>query len=167
VQLDGADSTEVWGVFRAGRRARVSGLSTRVDSAGLSFDAAHDGFRRLPGSPRHRRRWSLAEGGLRIDDLISGRGRHEIVVRWQLAVGWAVQVTGDTASISGTEGAFTAAVAASCPARLAVQARPVAAGFGSTADAPVLTCTVNAYLPVGVTTTWSRAPDGADSERMS
>ena len=29
VQVDGADSTEVWGVFRAGRRARVSGLAVR------------------------------------------------------------------------------------------------------------------------------------------
>ena len=30
VQVDGADSTEVWGVFRAGRRARVSGLAVHV-----------------------------------------------------------------------------------------------------------------------------------------
>ena len=29
VQVDGADSTEVWGVFRAGRRARVSGLAVQ------------------------------------------------------------------------------------------------------------------------------------------
>src|SRR6202034_1118234 len=41
VQLDGADSTEVWGAFRAGRRARISDLSARVNSASLSFDATH------------------------------------------------------------------------------------------------------------------------------
>ena len=62
VQVDGADSTEVWGVFRAGRRARVSGLAARVDSSGFTCEAAHDGFRRLPGRPRHRRRWSLDRG---------------------------------------------------------------------------------------------------------
>jgi hypothetical protein len=115
----------------------------------------------------HRRRWSLTGGELRVEDTITGRGQHEVVVRWQFAVGWAVQVTGDTALISGSEGTFAAAVAASCPARLAVQTRPVAVGFGSTVDAPVLTCMVNAHLPVGITTTWSRALGGADSERMS
>ena len=34
VQVDGADSTEVWGVFRAGRRARVSGLAVHADALG-------------------------------------------------------------------------------------------------------------------------------------
>ena len=92
VQLDGADSTEVWGVFRAGRRARVSGLAARADSSGVTCEAAHDGFRRLPGRPLHRRRWSLASDGLRVDDMVTGRGRHEIVIRWQLAAGSAVRL---------------------------------------------------------------------------
>src|SRR5260370_1258281 len=87
VQVDGADSTEVWGVFRAGRRARVSGLAVLADSSGLACEAVHDGFRRLPGRPLHRRRWSLTEGGLRVEDLVTGRGRHEIVIRWQLSAG--------------------------------------------------------------------------------
>ena len=118
VQLDGADSTEVWGVFRAGRRARVSGLSARVERAGLSFDAAHDGFRRLPGRPRHRRRWSLTEDRLRVDDLISGRGRHEIVIRWQLAADSAVRIYGGTALVTGPAGAFRVAVEAADPVLL-------------------------------------------------
>ena len=66
VQVDGTDSTEVWGVFRVARRARVSGLAVRADSSGLSCEAVHDGFRRLPGRPLHRRRWSLTEDGLRV-----------------------------------------------------------------------------------------------------
>ena len=89
VQVDGANSTEVWGVFRAGRRARVSGLAARAGSPAITFEAAHDGFRRLPGHPRHHRRWSLASDGLRVEDVVAGRGRHEVVIRWQLArVGW-------------------------------------------------------------------------------
>ncbi len=68
VQVDGADSTEVWGVFRAGRRARVSGLAAHADSSGVTCEAAHDGFRALRGRPLHRRRWSLTSGGLRVDD---------------------------------------------------------------------------------------------------
>ena len=156
VQLDGADSTEVWGVFRAGRRARVSGLSARVDSAGVSFDAAHDGFRRLPGRPRHRRRWSLTEDRLRVDDLVSGQGRHEIVIRWQLAAGSAVRIYGGTALVTGPAGAFEVATEATDQVLLTSQTRPVAAGFGSTADAPVLTCRIQASLPAWASTVWAR-----------
>ena len=87
VQVDGADSTEVWGVFRAGRRARVSGLAVHAGPSGITCEAVHDGFRCLPGRPLHHRRWSLTSDELQVEDLVTGRGRHEIVIRWQLAVG--------------------------------------------------------------------------------
>ena len=157
MQLDGGDSTEVWDVFRAGRRARVSGLSARVDSAGVSFGAAHDGFRRLPGRPRHRRRWSLAEDRLRVDDLISGRGRPEIVIRWQLAADSTVRIYGGTALVTGPAGDFRVAVEAADPVLLTTETRQVAAGFGSTTDAPVLTCRIQASLPAWASTIWARA----------
>ena len=32
LEVDGRDSTEVWGAFRAGRRARVLGVSARADT---------------------------------------------------------------------------------------------------------------------------------------
>jgi uncharacterized heparinase superfamily protein len=157
VQLDGTDSTEVWGVFRAGRRARVSGLSARIGSAGVSFDAAHDGFRWLPGRPCHRRRWSLTDAGLRVDDLISGQRQHEIVIRWQLAAGSAVRIYGGTALVTGPAGAFQVAAEATDQVLLTSEIRPVAAGFGSTADAPVLTCRIQASLPAWASTVWARA----------
>ncbi len=59
VTVDGADSTEVWGAFRAARLARVSGIKAGADGSLLTAEAGHDGFRRLPGRPRHHRRWSL------------------------------------------------------------------------------------------------------------
>ena len=59
VEVDGADSTEVWGAFRAARRARVRGVAARSEPDGVTIEAAHDGFRRLRGQPVHRRRWSL------------------------------------------------------------------------------------------------------------
>jgi uncharacterized heparinase superfamily protein len=164
VEVDGADSTEVWGVFRAGRRARVSGLAARADSSGISCEAVHDGFRWLPGHPLHRRRWRLTSGGLRVDDLVAGRGRHEIVIRWQLAAGSAVRVADGTALVTSPAGDFSVAIAATGPVRLAVETRPVAAGFGSTADAPVLTCRMDAALPARVTTAWSRASLSAGGE---
>jgi uncharacterized heparinase superfamily protein len=164
VQVDGADSTEVWGTFRAGRRARVSELAAEANRVGIRCEAVHDGFRHRPGRPRHRRRWTLAAGGLLVEDGVTGRGRHEVVVRWQLAPDWSVRVAGDTAHLYGPAGAFTATVTATVPVLLAAASRPVAAGFGVRADAPVLTCRADAPLPVLITTTWSRAAGGAHAE---
>ena len=167
VEVDGANSTEVWGVFRAGRRARVSGLAAHADSFALTFEAAHDGFRCLPGRPLHHRRWSLTSGELRVEDLVAGRGRHELVIRWQLAVGSAVHVAGRTALVITPAGAFSVTVATTIPVQLAVETRPVAAGFCSTADAPVLTCRMEAVLPARAITVWSRARGRAGEERTT
>jgi uncharacterized heparinase superfamily protein len=165
LEVDGTDSTEVWSVFRAGRRARVTGLTAVADASGVACEAAHDGFRRLRGRPIHRRRWSLTGDGLRVDDLVAGRGRHEIVIRWLLVPGSAVRVWGDTASVSGPAGAFGVTVAASGAVELSVETRPVAVAFGSTADAQVLTCRMRAVLPVHFTTAWSRARARVGEER--
>ncbi|MGD0242898.1 MAG: alginate lyase family protein [Streptosporangiaceae bacterium] len=160
VQLDEADSTEVWGTFRAGWRARVSGLAAEASGVGIRCEAVHDGFRHLPGRPRHRRRWTLTIGGLLVEDAITGRGQHEVVVRWQLAPGWSVRVAGDTAHLYGPAVAVVATVSANVPVLLAAASRPVAAGFGVRTDAPVLTCRADAALPVLITTAWSRAAGG-------
>jgi len=167
VGVDGTDSTEVWAVFRAGRRARVSGLTARVDSSRVICEAAHDGFRGLPGRPLHRRRWSLSGDGLRVEDVVAGRGRHKIAIRWQLAVGSTVRVDGGTAFVVGQAGAFSVAVAASRPVLLTAEIRPVATDFGSTVDAPALTCRIDAALPVRLTTVWSRARDRAGREETA
>jgi uncharacterized heparinase superfamily protein len=161
VQVDGADSTEVWGVFRAGRRARVSGLAAHADAARITCEAVHDGFRGLRGRPLHHRRWSLTSDGLRVEDTVTGQGRHEIVIRWHLAAGSTVRVTDGTAFVTSPAGAFAVTVAATAPVALATETWAVAAGFGSTADAPVLTCRMDAALAVGITTVWSRHSRGS------
>ena len=165
VQVDEADSTEVWGVFRAGRRARVSGLAVHAGAARITCEAVHDGFRGLRGRPLHHRRWSLTSDGLRVEDTVTGQGRHKIVIRWQLAAGSTVRVADGAAFVTSSAGAFAVTVAATAPVALATETRAVAAGFGSTADAPVLTCRVDAALAVGITTVWSRTSGGADGER--
>jgi Heparinase II/III-like protein len=167
VQVDAADSTEVWGVFRAGRRARVSGVAVHADDARITCEAVHDGFRGLRGRPVHHRRWSLSKDGLQVEDLVTGRGRHEIVIRWQLATGTTVQVADRSALVTSPAGDFSVTVAATAPVRLSAETRAVAAGFASTADAPVLTCRLDARLAVGVTTVWNRARGSAVGERAT
>ena len=72
VMLDGQDSSEVWGGFRTARRARVHERSSSATPPPLSVQAAHDGYRRLPGRNVHQRRWLLDERSLCIEDRISG-----------------------------------------------------------------------------------------------
>ncbi len=106
VQIDGADSSEVWGGFRVARRARVWGVRVRQGEADLAavsdeglparpvmvpaapaiaasgtplqVSAAHDGYRRLPGRPVHHRTWDLTEGGFSVTDAIEGEYRTAI-----------------------------------------------------------------------------------------
>jgi hypothetical protein len=163
LEVDRCDSTEVWGAFRAGRRARVQGVSARADAETVMVEAAHDGYRGLPGRPRHHRRWTLGAGELRVDDTVTGRGRHRLVVRWQLAPGARLRLIPGGAEVSTRAGQFTvdvtttqSACAAGQPA-LTVALAEVGTGFGRTVRAPVLGCAWQAELPVQIRTVWRRS----------
>lgn len=69
LEIDGCNSSEVWGGFRVGRRAHVSGLIIREDN---TVSAEHDGYHFLPGSPTHKRSCSLMRKQLLINDYVSG-----------------------------------------------------------------------------------------------
>jgi hypothetical protein len=86
VEVDEADQTEVWGTFRAARRAHptVHGVSA---SNGLTVTASHDGYRRLPGSPVHTRTVRLGPDELVVDDRVDGAGHHRATLCWHFAAG--------------------------------------------------------------------------------
>jgi uncharacterized heparinase superfamily protein len=161
VEVDGTDSTEVWGAFRAGRRARVYGAGTSREPGGVTAEAAHDGYRRLPGRPVHRRCWSLTAAGLRVDDEVTGGQRHAVAVRWHLAPGAAVHLRAGGAVVTTAAGDFEVSVSAWTRLRLGVEPGMVATGFQSTTVAPALTCRIEAGLPVRVSTCWRRTPGGS------
>jgi uncharacterized heparinase superfamily protein len=73
VEVDGQSSSEVWSGFRVARRARPFGIAIRKTNAAITVEAAHDGYRRLPGRPVHRRAWCLGLDGLAVRDEIIGR----------------------------------------------------------------------------------------------
>jgi uncharacterized heparinase superfamily protein len=72
VVLDGQDSSEVWGGFRVARRATVSGRQRQDRADEMLLTATHDGYRRLPGRPVHRRTWRLTGDRLAIADNVEG-----------------------------------------------------------------------------------------------
>jgi uncharacterized heparinase superfamily protein len=76
VTIENFDSSEVWSGFRVARRAKPFGLA--MDEAGdiIRIRCAHDGYRRLPGRPVHRREWRFNPNGLTISDEISGCFSH-------------------------------------------------------------------------------------------
>ncbi|GHD14274.1 heparinase II/III family protein [Tianweitania populi] len=73
--IDGFDSSEVWSGFRVGRRAHPHDLHIVQGHNETSITASHDGYRFLPGSPMHHRRWRLGAGTLTIQDEVSGPPR--------------------------------------------------------------------------------------------
>jgi uncharacterized heparinase superfamily protein len=159
VQLGRHDSTEVWGAFRAGRRAAVHGVRASVGDGGVTLAAAHDGYRHLAGRPLHHRRWSLRDSELRIDDMVSGQGSHQVTARWHFAPGSRVRLVPGGAVVTPASGAFTVQVNVSAPAglTLTIAVAEVSAGFGRTVPVPVLACTVHRELPVAIQTSWRRA----------
>jgi uncharacterized heparinase superfamily protein len=71
VTVSGRNSSDVWSGFRVGRRASPIDPRVARESEALIAEAAHDGYRYLPGHPLHRRRWQLSPNALRIEDTVS------------------------------------------------------------------------------------------------
>mgnify|MGYP002279991245 CR=1 FL=1 len=76
VEINGENSSEVWGGFRVARRARVREVTTgRSTGGGYFVEAWHDGYTRLPGQPVHRRRIELSESAIQCVDTVVGKHR--------------------------------------------------------------------------------------------
>jgi hypothetical protein len=137
----------------------VHGVSASAGEDMVTVEAAHDGYRSLPGRPVHRRRWELRAAELRVDDAVTGKGRHQVVVRWHLAPGTRLRLVPGGAVVATPGGEFTVTVTADtadAPVITAAQAE-VSAGFSSTVTAPVLACALHPELPVRISTVWRRS----------
>ncbi|GAB1458706.1 hypothetical protein MASR2M50_04800 [Thauera sp.] len=104
VVVDGLDSSEVWGGFRVARRAHPHGLQVREDGQGAVVRCSHDGYRWLPGRPRHTRQWALHAAELVVDDELAGDYR-EAVAQYRFHPDVAVSIEADgrsgTAALAG------------------------------------------------------------------
>jgi uncharacterized heparinase superfamily protein len=99
VEIDGQSSSEVWASFRVARRARVRDVSCGTAGGVLTVEAAHDGYRRLPGRPLHWRRWAFDDGCMTVADRVTPAAGHQALARFHL--GPDVTATRD---VSGREG---------------------------------------------------------------
>jgi hypothetical protein len=95
VCINGTDSSEVWHIFRVGRRARPLDVEVATSQNDLSASASHSGYDHLPGRPRHRRTVGVVADGLfRISDQITGYGRARVSGGLLLAPGWKAELHG-------------------------------------------------------------------------
>ena len=70
VEINGENSSEVWGGFRVARRAFPIGLE--VDKTAKKVHCGHNGYRRLKGSPIHWRTWTGEGNKVVVTDRVKG-----------------------------------------------------------------------------------------------
>jgi uncharacterized heparinase superfamily protein len=83
VLVGGQDSSEVWGGFRVARRAYPFDLQIQDEAGVLQVACSHDGYKRLPGAPVHRRTWAMNTRSLQVTDSVIG-GTHTALARYIL-----------------------------------------------------------------------------------
>lgn len=105
VTVDDADQSEFWSAFRVARRAGaqveewgaepparggIRGGTTQGPAPPFRLVGSHDGYRRLAGSPVHRREIEAGPGWLRVaDEVVGGKGQ---TVRARLLLGPSIEV---------------------------------------------------------------------------
>jgi len=111
-----AEPCELYGSFRAGRRARVRLERCEAYGPALAIEGSHDGFERLCGRPRVHRRLIASRRGLHVFDHVTGgagqpvrsqlllhpdaevtRGRGELLIRMgelslRLETRWPIEI---------------------------------------------------------------------------
>lgn len=166
VIVDGLDSTEVWGAFRAGRRARPRLVSANDHPGVFEVTAGHDGYRHLPGRPLHWRTWRVDASGVRLLDRVTGTGWHRIELVLTFAAGVDVTIRPTHPAAAGTPGAASGVeellvtvggterlvVRTDGKGRWRVRRSWRAAGWSRTVPAPTAVLTVEDRLPIQLST---------------
>ncbi|MGI8807521.1 MAG: heparinase II/III domain-containing protein [Acidimicrobiales bacterium] len=150
VTVDDVDQTEVWGTFRAARLARATLEGSDDDGRTIAVVASHDGYRRLPGAPVHRRTWRVTPGQVEILDQIVGHGEHRI--RSQLLL---TRAGGCTVTWSGPP-----------TQRVSEGAGRYATGFGQVHDGHLMSAAWQGRLPVALGATLHLDGPAPDAGRV-
>ncbi len=115
LSFDDADQADFFGSFRCGRRPNVEILAYTATNDGFTLEGTHDGFRNLPGSPRHIRRFNVAPNRIEIEDRIEGTSSRPASIGFLLHPAVEVTVSGQEARVR--LGGIDIAVSSSRPIR--------------------------------------------------
>lgn len=157
VCVDRTNSSEVWHIFRVGRRARPFDVAIRSDSGSLDASAAHDGYRHL-GNVTHRRRVRVRDAGpLVVEDRVEApsqsRSSHHVEGGWLLEPAWTVKPSPHGWELRREEKAVRVQLQSTTDLRLTVENRPWHPRFGIEAPTNRLVWRWEGELPIEVRTT--------------
>ena len=153
VCVDGTDSSEVWHIFRAGRRARPIDVQVVADETHFDASAAHDGYRHLGGVLHHRRVQLTTAETLTVTDRVEGNNSHNLEGGCLLAPGWmpVPDATGWRLDRDGTS--LRLQLQGPANLRLSVETRPWHPCFGVEIPTTRLVWRWQGPLPFELTTT--------------
>jgi uncharacterized heparinase superfamily protein len=142
LELDDVDQSEMWGVFRVGRRAHPFGVRRR--------EASHDGYRHLRGAPVHRRRMEhLGRDAWLVEDVVSGGGEHRAVSRLRLHPSFAIELqTREVLQVS--DGSISVRIVTDGPSQLHVERGFYFPRFGEVCDCLVVRFAAAGPLPLRI-----------------
>ncbi len=153
VCIDDRDSSEVWHIFRVGRRARPIAVDIFPHVNGFSGYAAHTGYNNLPGQPRHGRRVSVAaQRELRIVDQIDGRGTQRLSGGYLLAPEWKVTPQATGWRLTCGNHAVDVYMEGRHPLTLAIETQPWHPEYGLEIETRRLVWRTEAPLPTDIIT---------------
>ncbi|MEO8602947.1 MAG: heparinase II/III-family protein, partial [bacterium] len=159
ITIDAVDQSEQTGPFNWGhRRAQGYLVEARLDAA-PSATARHDGYAHL--GVTHERTVALADATCRLDDRLSGTGRHHVRLTLQFAPGLHAEVTGEQRCRIWSDSGVIATVEIAGPSlalRVAAQTShpgpgAVSPAYNQLLAAPALLFEGGVSLPVEVATT--------------
>jgi len=168
VMVDGLDQSDQTGPFNWGRR-RACGklLEARLEKL-PRVTACHDGYAHI--GVVHERTVALEENSIRIEDRVSGKGRHHVRLTFQFAPGCNVAFVGDRHWHVRCENGPTAELdlaASPLVARIAMQTSQPGPGavspcYNKLVAAPALLCEGDVDLPAELVTTITITSNGGD-----
>ncbi len=151
VCVDNADSSEVWHIFRVGRRARPLEVAAQFADTAMSASASHDGYDHLPGRPRHARAVSMAaDGVLTVSDTVTGGGGHDVSGGFLLAPGWKAGPAPSGWQLSSGQLRLRVSVQGPPGLKLDTVERPYHPEYGLELQTTRITWSIAAPLPVAV-----------------
>ena len=157
VEVDGRSQHELWGSFRMGRSGRVHDVKVSTARSWTRLEGWHDGYRFLPGSPRHLRTVIVArdQDTVEVTDEMIGRGAHEVALRWPLEPGVSLSMIADNCvAITCKQGTVRLTGAG----RWEIEAGNRAPRLGTRLERPVIVAHHRGRLPARLVTRITAGP---------
>lgn len=150
VSVDGAEQSEVWGVFRVARRARPRLAELRSCAGqGWRFVGELEGFPLVAGRIRHRREVVYEPSAVwHVQDQVSGRGSHNVDSWVHLHPDWSAEIISGRVLVADQAGMIFAYIEPRPGVAVSIELGQYFPSFGRKLANRVVRLSVHGALPV-------------------